>query len=187
MLGISIEYVADDGPADTGVADDEQMSPRISGDLSIVSASDARLQRLETFAIRWPVGDRIAAERPEGGRLLIGELAWASSLPSPHRNLAQLRINRERESVSRRDLAGELSRPRHRRAEDLVPWPIVADGRTHLLPAERTQRMIHPLPANHGAATRLAMANQIDSGILVGHKDLLGDSAAACRSSALPD
>lgn len=63
-----------------------------------------------------------------------------------------------------------------------MPWPIVAERSTHLLPAERTQWMINALPTNHATATRLTMADQIDSGILMGHKDLLGDSAAASRS-----
>lgn len=96
MLGVGIEHVTDDGPADTSVADDEQVAPRIGGDLSIVGTSDAGLQRLETLAARWPVGDGIAAECSEGGRLLICQLGWAPSFPGPHRNLAQLWINRER-------------------------------------------------------------------------------------------
>lgn len=63
-----------------------------------------------------------------------------------------------------------------------MPWPIIAKRSAHLLPAERTQRMIDSLPTNHGAAARLTMADQVDNGILMGHKDLLGDSAAASRS-----
>lgn len=95
MHGVGIEHVADDGPANTSVADDEQVLSRIGGELSIVGPPDARLQRFETLAARGSMGEGIAAECGEGRWLLIRQLGWAPSLPSPHRNLAQFWINCE--------------------------------------------------------------------------------------------
>jgi hypothetical protein len=42
--------------------------------------------------------------------------------------------------------------------------------------------MIDALAADHAAAERLIVADQVDNGILTGHKDLLGDLAASRRS-----